>query len=126
MRRRRIIAPAVAASAVASCLTVTTPAHAAPSDCPLERFCAWTETNFTGARRGWSLSDAEWPDPIRNQDSSWANHLLSAPGVPAHVRVFNGPDFGGQVTICLAPGQEVAGNTGAGNKGESHRLVTGC
>jgi hypothetical protein len=63
---------------------------------------------------------------MNNHDSSWANHGISGPGVPDHVKVYDGRELTGSVTICLAPGQEVGYNAKANNRGGSHAWSTNC
>ncbi len=48
------------------------------------------------------------------------------PGIPAHVQVFEDAGHGGDMTLCLAPGQEVDYNGVANDRGDSHRWAMGC
>ncbi|MFC8088362.1 peptidase inhibitor family I36 protein [Streptomyces sp. NPDC057340] len=105
-------------------------APAAAADCPSGDFCAWTEADFGGQRANWSGDEDWWEGNIADQDSSWANHGLSGPGIRDHVLFYEDahtpvedPDA---VTICLAPGQEVACNATANDLGDSHTWAMTC
>ncbi|MGA4960306.1 peptidase inhibitor family I36 protein [Streptomyces lavendulocolor] len=86
-------------------LAAATPAGAA--DCPSGHFCAWEHADFQGQRANWHGDDGWWEGHIAGADSSWANHGIEGPGVPAFVQVFDDAWQGGAMTICLSPGQEV-------------------
>ncbi|WAU86395.1 peptidase inhibitor family I36 protein [Streptomyces sp. Qhu-G9] len=105
-------------------LTVSTPAGAA--DCPSGHFCAWTEANYDGQRANWHGDDGWWESFIESEDSSWANHGISGPGVKDHVKVYSRSHLGGHMTICLAPGQEVGYNGAANDGGSSHEWSMSC
>ncbi|MCF3125515.1 MULTISPECIES: peptidase inhibitor family I36 protein [Streptomyces] len=114
--------------AAGGALATTTPAAAA--ECPSGHFCAWTEANFAGQRANWSGDDEWWESWIADEDSSWANHGISGPGVKDHVIVHEDavqwPSTGGAATICLSPGQEVGYNGVANDRGDSHTWAMGC
>ncbi|KPC58482.1 hypothetical protein [Streptomyces chattanoogensis] len=63
---------------------------------------------------------------MSNEDSSWANHGISGPDVPDHVKVYDGRELQGDVTLCLAPGQEVGYDSGANDRGSSHTWSVSC
>ncbi|MFI5566977.1 hypothetical protein ACIA6T_06305 [Streptomyces sp. NPDC051740] len=69
--------------------------------------------------------DDEWREGgITDQDSSWADHGIPGAGAEDHVRVFEDvvqrPSTGGDMTICLAPGQEVDFNGAADDRADAH------
>ncbi|KAI8873892.1 hypothetical protein GQ42DRAFT_160220 [Ramicandelaber brevisporus] len=99
---------------------------AAKANCPSGEFCAWTDANFGGQRFNWRGDDAEWEGFIPDNDSSWANHGISGPGIKDHVAVYSQPNFEGDVTICLGPGEEVSSNAVANDGGASHKWVMEC
>lgn len=105
-------------------LAAATPAGAA--DCPSGNFCAWENADFEGQRANWHADDALWEVYIADAASSWANHGIEGPGIPAYVQVYSDTRWGGYMTICLAPGQEVASNGAANDDGESHTWAMGC
>ncbi|MFD8705070.1 peptidase inhibitor family I36 protein [Kitasatospora sp. NPDC059648] len=100
------------------------PASAVP--CGRGNFCVWTEANFTGLKIEHSGDDHWWEGDMFKHDSSWANHGISGPGVKDHVKVYEGRELTGRVTICLAPGQEVAYNKSANDQGGSHTWTMNC
>ncbi|MBC9712896.1 peptidase inhibitor family I36 protein [Streptomyces sp. TRM66268-LWL] len=103
---------------------------ASAADCPSGDFCAWTAADFGGQRANWSGDDDWWEGNIADQDSSWANHGLSGPGVKDHVQVYqnanSGPLDPGDMTICLRPGDEVGYNAVANDRGDSHTWAMSC
>ncbi|WP_425426304.1 peptidase inhibitor family I36 protein [Actinokineospora terrae] len=105
-------------------------AATALAECPEGYFCAWTDPNFGGQRSQWAGDDNWWEGSIADQDSSWANHLTSGPGVKDHVTVYASAttptDDPGDATICLRPGDEVAHNATADDRGNSHSVSHGC
>lgn len=105
-------------------LATSATAHAAP--CRSGYFCVWTNANFDGMKIEHSGDDRWWEGNMNNQDSSWANHGVSGPGVKDHVKVYDGRKLTGHMTICLAPGQEVGYNGGANDKGGSHTWASRC
>jgi hypothetical protein len=114
--------------ATATALTTATPASAAP--CPSGNFCVWTDADFGGQRMNASGDDEWWESWIADTDSSWANHGISGPGVKDHVRVYEDaiqyPSTGGDMTICLRPGDEVGYNATANDRGDAHVWAMGC
>ncbi|MEU6624861.1 peptidase inhibitor family I36 protein [Streptomyces litmocidini] len=117
-------------SAAAAFLVLTgSLAAAAPAgavDCPSGQFCAWEHADYQGQRANWQGDDGWWEGYIADNDSSWANHGIVGPGIPAHVQIFDGAWQGGDMTLCLAPGQEVSWNGVANDRGDSHRWAHGC
>ncbi|MGW0711022.1 peptidase inhibitor family I36 protein [Streptomyces sp. NPDC002643] len=99
-------------------------AEAAP--CGSGNFCVWTDANYTGMKIEWTGDDRWWESNIADEDSSWANHGISGPGVKDHVKVYSSAHLGGHMTICLTPGQEVAYNGAANDKGDSHTWAMSC
>lgn len=100
-------------------LTLSTPAGAA--ECPSGQFCAWEHSNFDGQRANRSGDDGWWESWLADEDSAWANHGISGPGVRDHVQVYSRAHQGGHMTICLAPGQEVSYNGAANDQGTPTR-----
>ncbi|NGN65813.1 hypothetical protein G5C51_18170 [Streptomyces sp. A7024] len=112
-------------------LAIAPTATAAP--CASGNFCVWRDVNFTdpeGRVFASSGDDEWWESWIADEDSSWANHGVSAPGVKDHVIVYEsaieGPSDGGARTICLAPGQEIGHNAGANDRGDAHVWAMNC
>jgi hypothetical protein len=99
---------------------------AGAADCPSGEFCTWEHADFGGQRANWSGDDGWWESWIADNDSSWANHGLSGPGVKDHVIVYDSAWQGGDPTICLQPGQEVNYNGVANDRGDSHTWSMGC
>jgi hypothetical protein len=120
--------PALLAAALllAAGSTVATASTASAADCPSGHFCAWEHTEFQGQRANWHGDDGWWEGYIADTDSSWANHGISGPGIKDHVRVYEDAGQGGDMTICLAPGQEVSYNGVANDRGDSHTWAMGC
>jgi hypothetical protein len=120
--------PALLAAALllAAGSTLATASTASAADCPSGHFCAWEHTEFQGQRANWHGDDGWWEGYIADTDSSWANHGISGPGVKDHVRVYEDAGQGGDMTICLAPGQEVSYNGVANDRGDSHTWAMGC
>ncbi|MFI0980791.1 peptidase inhibitor family I36 protein [Streptomyces sp. NPDC021093] len=107
---------------------LATPAAAAP--CASGSFCVWQDANFSGRVFSSSGDDEWWESWIADTDSSWANHAISGPGIKDHVIVYEDaiqwPSDGGARTICLAPGQEVASNANANDRGDAHVWAMQC
>ncbi|MFE5022735.1 peptidase inhibitor family I36 protein [Streptomyces sp. NPDC056656] len=116
----------VAAVALALGGAVATSSAAFGASCPSGQFCAWTDADFGGQRTNWSGDDHDWEDPIQDQDSSWANHGISGPGIKDHVQVYENPGLVGLGTVCLAPGQEIASNGWGNDSGDSHTWKMSC
>ncbi|MCB5163939.1 peptidase inhibitor family I36 protein [Streptomyces bambusae] len=115
--------------AAAALLALATAAAAAPAgaaECPSGHFCVWTDANFAGQRANWSGDDGWWESWIADEDSSWANHGISGPGIKDHVQVYRSSGQSGGMSICLAPGQEVGHNAAANDVGDSHTWSMGC
>lgn len=98
----------------------------AATNCPPGNFCAWTEPQFQGQRANWAGDDELWESYIEIEDSSWSNQAISGPGIKDHVAIYSKPDGQGEMTLCLAPGQEVANNAAASDRGQSHKWVESC
>ncbi|MBC2876502.1 MULTISPECIES: peptidase inhibitor family I36 protein [Streptomyces] len=124
MKRLSALLAAVLISAGAA-LTTSADAQAAVS-CRRGYFCVWTDANFTGMKIEHSGDDRWWEGDMNNHDSSWANHGVSGPGVKDHVKIYDGRELTGGVTLCLAPGQEVAYNGHANDRGGSHTWTMTC
>jgi hypothetical protein len=105
---------------------VTSSTAQASAPCRSGYFCVWTDANFSGMKIEHSGDDHWWEGDMFKHDSSWANHGISGPGVKDHVKVYQGRELLGRVTICLAPGQEVGYNGGANDQGGSHTWTSGC
>ena len=117
----------LAAALLAAGALATAPASATPAvDCPVGDFCVWNGPSFTGQRVTFSGDDEEWESAVSHKDASWADHAQSGPGVKDHIAVYSGPNYTGTITLCLAPGQEVAGNLSAAGRGASSRWTTSC
>ncbi|MFD9892486.1 peptidase inhibitor family I36 protein [Amycolatopsis sp. NPDC059027] len=123
--RQATASAAVLALVGASVLTGTAGA-ATTAECPIGAFCVWTNANFTGHRFVFRGDDPEWEDGLARNDSSWVNHADSKPGVADHVKVFDGENRTGHVTICLAPGQKVSTDKAANDRGRSHAFTKHC
>ncbi|MDI3405847.1 peptidase inhibitor family I36 protein [Streptomyces cavernicola] len=105
---------------------LATSAAAEAADCRSGFFCVWTDTDFNGMKIEHSGDDHWWEGDMFKEDSSWANHGVSGPGVADHVKVYEGRQLLGRVTLCLAPGQEVGHDAGANDQGGSHTWAKGC
>ncbi|MFE0099949.1 peptidase inhibitor family I36 protein [Streptomyces sp. NPDC059009] len=105
---------------------MTTTGTAQAASCPSGQFCAWTDADFGGQRTNWSGDDHDWEDPIQDQDSSWANHGISGPGIKDHVQVYENPGLIGLGTVCLGPGQEINSNGWGNDSGDSHTWTMEC
>ncbi|MEU9570917.1 peptidase inhibitor family I36 protein [Streptomyces massasporeus] len=105
---------------------LTTAGTANAVDCPSGEFCVWENADFSGQRANWSGDDGWWESWIADADSSWANHGVSGPGIKDHVKVYSSAGQGGQMTICLTPGQEVNYNGVANDRGDSHTWAMSC
>ncbi|MBB4717132.1 hypothetical protein BJ965_007014 [Streptomyces luteogriseus] len=108
---------ALAAAARATTLCYSTAEAATPSP---------AHADFSGQRANWSGDDGWWESWIADEDSSWANHGISGPGIKDHVKVYSSAGQGGQTTICLTPGQEVGHNGVANDRGDSHTWAMSC
>jgi len=122
--KRFAVSAAAAVLALSGGLALAAPAGAA--DCPSGEFCAWENANFAGQRANWAGDDGWWEGYIADTDSSWANHGISGPGVKDHVQVYEDAWQGGDMTICLSPGQEVGYNGVANDRGDSHTWAMNC
>jgi hypothetical protein len=122
--KRLATSAAAALLALGSGLALATPSGAA--DCPSGNFCVWENANFDGQRANWSGDDGWWESWIADSDSSWANHGISGPGVKDHVKVYEDAWQGGDMTICLTPGEEVGYNGVANDRGDSHTWAMSC
>ncbi|GAB2878937.1 hypothetical protein GCM10027074_54030 [Streptomyces deserti] len=107
MRKTFITAAGVLLAAGAALATVPGTAQAA-APCASGSFCACTDADFGGLAVGWTGDDGWWESNIADQDSSWANHGISGPGVKDHVKVYAGAWQGGGVTVCLTPARRSA------------------
>jgi hypothetical protein len=122
--KRFAVSAAAAVLALSGGLALASPAGAA--SCPSGEFCVWENANFAGQRANWSGDDGWWESWIADTDSSWANHGISGPGIKDHVRVYENSGQGGDMTICLTPGQEVGYNGVANDRGDSHTWAMNC
>ncbi|MFI1766612.1 peptidase inhibitor family I36 protein [Streptomyces sp. NPDC020800] len=120
------LAALLAATALAAGTLFATSATAQAVPCGSGNFCVWTDANFTGLKIEHSGDDHWWEGDMFKHDSSWANHGISGPGVKDHVKVYEGREQLGRVTICLAPGQEVGYDSGANDQGGSHTWTMSC
>ncbi|WP_412074698.1 peptidase inhibitor family I36 protein [Streptomyces xanthophaeus] len=116
----------LAATVISTGAILASSATSEAADCRRGYFCVWTEANFDGMKIEHSGDDRWWEGNMSNQDSSWVNHGVSGPGVKDHVKVYDGRKLLGGVTLCLAPGQEVAYNARANDKGSSHTWSSRC
>ncbi|WP_327327947.1 peptidase inhibitor family I36 protein [Streptomyces sp. NBC_01210] len=123
MKRFTVVLAATLMSAGAVLGTSAT-AQAAP--CRSGYFCVWTDANFEGLKIEHGGDDHWWEGDMFKHDSSWANHGISGPNVPDHVKVYEGRELLGRVTLCLAPGQEVGYDSGANDQGGSHTWSVSC
>ncbi|MFF4695266.1 peptidase inhibitor family I36 protein [Streptomyces chattanoogensis] len=123
MKRFTTLLTATLISAGAVLATSAT-AQAAP--CRSGYFCVWTDANFGGMKIEHGGDDHWWEGDMSDHDSSWANHGISGPNVPDHVKVYDGRELLGDVTLCLAPGQEVSYNASANDRGSSHTWSVSC
>ncbi|GAA5018966.1 hypothetical protein GCM10023335_47220 [Streptomyces siamensis] len=122
--KRLATSAAAVVLALGSGLALAAPSGAA--DCPSGEFCVWENANFAGQRANWSGDDGWWESWIADTDSSWANHGISAPGVKDHVKVYEDAYQGGDMTVCLTPGEEVGYNGVANDRGDSHTWAMSC
>lgn len=116
----------LAASVISTSAILATAAASEAADCRSGYFCVWTHANFDGMKIEHSGDDRWWEGNMSNQDSSWANHGVSGPGIKDHVKVYDGRKLLGGVTLCLAPGQEAGYNQRANDKGSSHTWASSC
>lgn len=123
---RKTIATAAGLVLAAGATLAAVPATAQAAPCARGHFCAYTDANFRGLAVSWSGDDGWWEGNIADQDSSWANHGISGPGIKDHVKVYASAWRGGGVTICLGPGQEVGYHGGANDRGDSHTWTSRC
>ncbi|WP_405595163.1 peptidase inhibitor family I36 protein [Streptomyces sp. NBC_01092] len=121
---KRLLTAAAAAFLLTAGLAGTSPVSAA--DCPSGEFCAWEHSDYKGQRANWSGDDGWWESWIADEDSSWANHGISGPGIKDHVKVYSRAHQGGHMTICLTPGQEVNYDGAANDNGDSHQWAMSC
>ncbi|OIV36359.1 hypothetical protein BIV57_16670 [Mangrovactinospora gilvigrisea] len=125
--RKRVIGTVAAAAALCGGMLLAGSAPAgANAVCRSGDFCVWTDANFQGMKIEHSGDDHWWEGDMFHQDSSWANHGISGPGVKDHVKIYNYRELLGDVTLCLAPGQEVGYNAGANDRGGSHTWTMSC
>ncbi|MEH6373421.1 peptidase inhibitor family I36 protein [Streptomyces sp. KLMMK] len=116
----------LAAALISAGAVTATASSASAAECRRGYFCVWTHANFDGMKIDHSGDDRWWEGNMSNQDSSWANHGVSGPGVPDHVKIYDGRELTGGVTLCLAPGQEVSYHPRANDHGSSHTWAKGC
>ncbi|MCF3106673.1 peptidase inhibitor family I36 protein [Streptomyces roseoverticillatus] len=116
----------LAAALISTGAVLATSAEAQAAQCRSGYFCVWTHANFDGMKIEHSGDDHWWEGNMNNQDSSWANHGVSGPGVKDYVKIYDGRELTGRVTLCLAPGQEVGYNGNANDKGGSHTWASRC
>ncbi|WP_030295879.1 peptidase inhibitor family I36 protein [Streptomyces katrae] len=116
----------LATAVLSTAALLATAAASQAADCRRGYFCVWTHANFDGMKIEHSGDDHWWEGNMNNQDSSWANHGVSGPGVKDHVKVYDGRELTSGVTLCLAPGQEVGYNGGANDRGGSHTWTSDC
>lgn len=116
----------LAAALISAGAVVATSAAAEAAPCRSGYFCVWTDANFDGLKIEHSGDDRWWEGDMYHYDSSWANHGVSGPGVPDHVKVYSGRELTGRVTLCLAPGQEIGYDAGANDRGGSHTWSVRC
>lgn len=122
---KRIVS-VLSAGLLATAAVLATSASAQAAPCGSGNFCAWTDADYRGLKIEWSGDDGWWEGNIADQDSSWANHGISGPGIKDHVKVYASAGQGGGMTLCLAPGQEVNHNAAANDRGDSHIWSSGC
>ncbi|MFD9633814.1 hypothetical protein [Streptomyces violascens] len=120
------LVPAAQAVPVSHATPVAAPAvHAVPPG----QVYFWPGPDQMGDGGAWAYEPGDdhwWEGDMFKHDSSWANHGISGPGVKDHVKVYQGRELLGRVTICLAPGQEVVYDRGANDQGGSHTWTSGC
>lgn len=116
----------LATAVISTAAVLANAAASQAADCRRGYFCVWTNANFDGMKIEHSGDDRWWEGDMSNQDSSWANHGVSGPGVKDHVKIYDGRELTGRVTLCLAPGQEVGYNAGANDRGSAHTWTSGC
>ncbi|WP_058043779.1 peptidase inhibitor family I36 protein [Streptomyces roseifaciens] len=116
----------LAAALISTGAVTATASSASAAECRRGYFCVWTHANFDGMKIDHSGDDRWWEGNMSNQDSSWANHGVSGPGVPDHVKIYDGRELTGGVTLCLGPGQEVSYSGRANDRGSSHTWAKGC
>ncbi|WP_312846049.1 peptidase inhibitor family I36 protein [Streptomyces sp. WAC05374] len=76
----------LATTALALGATVSTSATAQAASCRSGYFCVWTHAGFDGMKIEHGGDGRWWEGDMVDQDSSWANHGVSGPGVKDHVR----------------------------------------
>ena len=122
---KRFIA-VLSAGLLAAGAVLATSASAQAAACGSGNFCAWTDANYQGQKIEWTGDDGWWEGNIADQDSSWANHGISGPGVKDHVQVYENPGWVGLGTVCLAPGQEINADSWGNDSGDSHTWKMSC
>ncbi|KQV93613.1 peptidase inhibitor family I36 protein [Streptomyces sp. Root369] len=124
--RKTFITAAGLFLAAGTALAVVPGTAQAAAPCSQGSFCAYSDANYGGLSVGWTGDDGWWESNIADEDSSWANHGISGPGIKDHVKVYASAWQGGGVTICLSPGQEVPYNAAANDRGDSHTWTSSC
>jgi hypothetical protein len=122
-----LIAMALGTPATAGDVTIQT-----LDQCPSGYFCVWEASYYSAGMVKWFGSDADWrnnyypgPTTANNNDYSWYNHGTACAGCDK-VRVFDGLNYGGGVTLCLNRGQSVSINWNAQGRGSSHSWYGTC
>jgi opacity protein-like surface antigen len=123
---RRLILAAVTAALLTGAVALPSAADAKPPVCPAGYFCVTTDSEFNGYQRNWYGDDDYWESNVNNKDSSWGNHGVTGPGIPASVQVYDGFFYTGAKTICLNPTTYVFYNEAANDRGSSHKWVKSC
>ncbi|KAI8873265.1 hypothetical protein GQ42DRAFT_152887 [Ramicandelaber brevisporus] len=94
--------------------------------CKSGHFCVWTKPDYKGHMFSWTGDDKHWKEDIFHKDASWANNVQPKPDVKGYVKVFSEPDFQGNNTVCLGPGDDATGGSAPIHQGASHKWVTSC
>jgi hypothetical protein len=92
-----------------------------------EATSAWEHAWYEGCRVNWVGGDGYWAnDGINNMASSYQNNCVSGPGIPSHVRIYDGFWQAGTYLICIPPGTVLGYNGPTNDRASSHRWRTSC
>lgn len=142
---RALAAALLMASALA--VGLAQPASAKPTgpttlavdpSCPSGYFCVWFLEGYGTPKWQDIDNDSDWSNgmgpitdgTIADDDRSWANNGVPCAGCD-HVRVYDGPNQSGGLTLCVHRGQWLDMNSGtppwiAADRGQSHRWGGEC
>ncbi|WP_328475510.1 peptidase inhibitor family I36 protein [Actinoplanes sp. NBC_00393] len=130
----RILALGIATVMAGAGVAVASPAQAAPAGCRPGYFCIYKHINYnpnyvyyaSGRDRSWTNDEFQDQTPVLENDSSWFNNGIVAPGIPTYVQVHDREDHVGAMTICLRAGTGFPRKPASSDRGRSHRWTYGC